>query len=1836
VKWIQSRTDIVKKSLAIFVVLLVSVVGVKLLMASQAATGATLSMTSTSTSVAPGSTVSVTIREDSGTDPVNSVQASINYDAAQLQYVSMTEGTAFPTVAATSTNTPGVIRVARASQGSPATGTNNIVTLNFKVLASSGTSSLNFDRASSFVVRSTDSADILATVSGITFTVAGSTGTSGSTLSMTPASGSYAKDATVSVTIKSTSAASLTTVQAAINYPASQLQYVSTTEGGVFTTAQRTNTGTAGLVDIIRSVPGGNAGVTGTNNVVTLNFKVIGTTGSAALTYAAASALFDNSGSGTNVLDRTNSAGASFTVTSTAPPTNGNATLSMTPSSGSYAQNSTVSVVVKADSAASLTTVQAAINYPASQLQYVSTTEGGVFTTAQRTNSTNPGVIDIIRSVPGGSAGVSGSNTVVTINFKVIGASGSAALTYNTAAAIFDASGTGVNILNRTASTGATYTVTSTTNPPAPTPPPPSPVPAPTATLSMTPGSGSYAKDSTVSVTIKANSSAPMTTVQAAINYPASQLMYMSTTEGGVFTTAARTNTATAGLVDIIRGVPGGSAGVTGTQNVVTINFKVIGSSGSAALSYATTSAVYDASGTGTNILDRAGSSVGSYAITSTTPVTGNAVMSLNPASGTAAVGSTVNITVRENSALTPVNAVQSSVQFDPAKLQYTGIVEGGIFTTVAATDTSTPGKIRLARSVQPGALGVSGDNPIATLSFKVLASSGSTSLSVNQTESFVVSGTTNTDILGTVAGSTYSLTSTAPTGNATFSMTPSTGTFAKDAMVSVIIKANSPSALTTVQAAINYPASQLQYVSTAEGGVFTTAQRTNTSTPGTIDIIRSIPGGNDGVSGTNPVVTLNFRVIGTSGSAPLTYATASALYDDSGTGNNILDRNNSTAANYTISTASSTCTTNPTTPGTPARSASTYTTITLGWNASTAGSNCTLSGYHVFRNGTLVGDVTSGNTTFTDTGLNSGTSYNYTVQAFDTANHVSPISPAASLSSRVDDMAPTTPSGITAAAPNAVSVNLAWNPSTDFPNPGGVGVAGYRIYRNNAVTPTYTVTNGTSFTDSNVTPGTTYTYTVNAYDQLGNESSPSSIVSARTADVTPNCTTNPSAPSSLSAGAVSLSTITMSWSPSTAGSGCTLSTYRIFRGATLVGTTSSTTFQDSGLQADTTYSYTVRAVDTLGHEGPASNTLNARTAAQTPNCSTNPTAPGSLTSGAVSLSTANMTWLPSTAGGGCSLSGYRIYRSGTLVGTSTDINFQDAGLQPNTNYTYVVRAYDNLGHESANSNQISIRTASGTVTCTGTPTAPSSLTAGVIGQTSLDMSWSGSSASNGCTLAGYKVYRAGIFIGTANTTNFQDTGLNPNTNYTYTVRAYDTSGHESADSNILTARTAALPTSSCTGNPSAPSGLAVNSVTANTVEMAWGPSGAASNCSLAGYRIYRSNILVGTSITTNFQDVGLTPDTAYAYTVKAFDTLGHESAASNVLSTRTSVLVSVCGGNPSTPTGLTGGALGLTTLDLSWTASNPANACTLAGYKIYRNAVFVGSSLTPNFQDTGLQTNTSYTYTVEAYDTNGNVSALSTPRTLTTATDTVAPVAPATVTAVAVSAGQVNLTWVGATDNVGVTNYRIYRNGSQIATSVGTARSFSDTQVVANTNYTYAVSAIDAAGNVSAQTTATPNPVRTPTTADTSAPTVPSNLRVLAVSTTSASIAWNASTDNVGIAGYHVYRAGIYIGDSVTTGYSDTGLTPDTAYSYTVKAFDVAGNTSAATSALSVRTIALPSCIVADLNCDRVVDIFDLSIMMSHWNEINVPVIFGDIDQDGKVNVFDLSTLLSHYGDRA
>lgn len=88
--------------------------------------------------------------------------------------------------------------------------------------------------------------------------------------------------------------------------------------------------------------------------------------------------------------------------------------------------------------------------------------------------------------------------------------------------------------------------------------------------------------------------------------------------------------------------------------------------------------------------------------------------------------------------------------------------------------------------------------------------------------------------------------------------------------------------------------------------------------------------------------------------------------------------------------------------------------------------------------------------------------------------------------------------------------------------------------------------------------------------------------------------------------------------------------------------------------------------------------------------------------------------------------------------------------------------------------------------------------------------------------------------------------------------------------------------------------------------------------------------------------------------------------------------------------------------------------------------------------------------------------------------------------------------------------------------------------------------------------------------TSDTTPPSPPTGLAATTISSSQINLAWTASTDNVGVTGYKVFRNGIQIGTTTNTSYTDTGLQAGTSYAYTVAAYDAAGNTSGPSTSVS------------------------------------------------------------------
>ena len=183
----------------------------------------------------------------------------------------------------------------------------------------------------------------------------------------------------------------------------------------------------------------------------------------------------------------------------------------------------------------------------------------------------------------------------------------------------------------------------------------------------------------------------------------------------------------------------------------------------------------------------------------------------------------------------------------------------------------------------------------------------------------------------------------------------------------------------------------------------------------------------------------------------------------------------------------------------------------------------------------------------------------------------------------------------------------------------------------------------------------------------------------------------------------------------------------------------------------------------------------------------------------------------------------------------------------------------------------------------------------------------------------------------------------------------------------------------------------------------------------------------------------------------------------------------------------------------------------------------------------------------------------------------------PRVVSAVAASSSQINVSWAASTDNIGVQGYKVYRNGNQVATVSTTG--YSDTNLSPSTNYAYTIAAYDAAGNTSGQSaSASATTPASPPPSDTTAPSVPGSVSAVAASSSQINVSWAASTDNIAVQGYKVYRNGNQIATVSTTAYSDTNLSPSTSYAYTIAAYDAAGNTSGQSASASATTQSAPS----------------------------------------------------------
>ncbi|MGO4301575.1 LamG-like jellyroll fold domain-containing protein [Leifsonia sp. RAF41] len=280
--------------------------------------------------------------------------------------------------------------------------------------------------------------------------------------------------------------------------------------------------------------------------------------------------------------------------------------------------------------------------------------------------------------------------------------------------------------------------------------------------------------------------------------------------------------------------------------------------------------------------------------------------------------------------------------------------------------------------------------------------------------------------------------------------------------------------------------------------------------------------------------------------------------------------------------------------------------------------------------------------------------------------------------------------------------------------------------------------------------------------------------------------------------------------------------------------------------------------------------------------------------------------------------------------------------------------------------------------------------------------------------------------------------------------------------------------------------------------------------------------------------------------------------------------------------------------VDVSWNAST--DNVGVGGYRVYRGATagftpaadtLRGTVTGTTFEDVTPPPGTYY-YKVVAFDGANNASAGSAASAAVAVVDAAPPTVPTGVTAVAAGLAA-DISWTASTDNVGVTGYALYR-GSDAGFVPGAdtliqpniaATTYHDAPLSEGTWY-YKVTARDAAGNVSGASSAASVVIVAP---DATPPSVPTGLTATVDASHNVDLVWNASTDNVGVTGYLVYRgttAGFTaddtsrIGNVTSTNFTDTARPQGTWY-YKVAATDGSSNVSGASTAASA-TVTGPS----------------------------------------------------------
>ena len=906
---------------------------------------------------------------------------------------------------------------------------------------------------------------------------------------------------------------------------------------------------------------------------------------------------------------------------------------------------------------------------------------------------------------------------------------------------------------------------------------------------------------------------------------------------------------------------------------------------------------------------------------------------------------------------------------------------------------------------------------------------------------------------------------------------------------------------------------------------------------------------------------------------------------------------------------------------------------IRLSWQPVTSPD---LAGYAVYRASKSDGDYqfvggegvgtleyTTGKTSFVDSLDADGATHFYRLAAVDTTGLVSQLSAFVGATALADRLPPEPPPGLSAVPDEEElgRVLLRWShPRRDEDGGELSGLDGYAVLRaeegSGSPVPIDTVGADVSqYTDTGLKRLTTYSYTIVAFDSRGN--------SSRAADEVLVTTRGLAVPGRVTA-AGEIGRVVVSWE---AVSGSELQGYNVYRSdrsdtgyALLSGseggtfTTGRTTYEDAAVEAGRVYFYRVEAVGSGGLTSEQSTFVSAEPKAD----EVPPASPSnvSVVADEADFGRVVVTWgvpLADTGGGELTgLSGYAVFRSAETtdsfvrVADVTEPRYEDTGLSESTTYFYAVVAIDGSGNESGRSSSVRVKTRGPDLT---SPESPSNVSVSTddTDPSRITVRWNASvrdSDSGELTgLSGYVIFRSeggggfsAVDTVSSDVREYEDAGLDPLTDYRYTVSAFDEAGNSSSQATSVLARTGGL----------AVPGRVTAAGEIGRVVVSWE---AVSGSELQGYNVYRSDrsdtgyaLLSGseggtfTTGRTTYEDAAVDAGRVYFYRVEAVGSGGLTSEQSTFVSAEPKADEVA----PQTP-----GELLIfsddteASITLSWSGSSQdADGGELTGlqsYVVFRgrdapsalSAVDTVDASQRQYIDTGLETATTYYYAVSAVDESGNASPLSASVSATTPGVSV----PSGVTAGS-GIKKIEVSWNSSADD-GLLGYNVYRSTrsdqgyTRLSGSEGTSfttgqTTYIDSGLTGGSVFFYRVSAVNQDGESerSAFSGAT-------VSADIRSPAAPTFLDGEAVIGDPAAIAleWKAPTTDVGSAeltglvNYLVYRGDdasgpfTQVGSSTTTSYLDDGLEAQTTYFYEVEALDEDGNASPRSSTVSLTT---------------------------------------------------------------